>query len=90
LPERRDRIFLINALAIFLVTLLGAAGESLGMDRQLKSNTVKRRTHSLFYQGSFYFSALVTMPKERRDALMKKFNELLLEQKFFKEILGFV
>ena len=34
-PQRRDRLLLLNALAILLLTLLGAAGESLGMDRSL-------------------------------------------------------
>ena len=34
-----------------LLSLLGAAGESLGYDRWLKANTVKYRTHSLFRQG---------------------------------------
>ena len=34
-PQRRDRLLLLNAFAIMLLTLLGAAGESLGMDRQL-------------------------------------------------------
>jgi hypothetical protein len=38
--ERRDRLLLINAFAILLLTLLGAAGESLGMDRLIKANTV--------------------------------------------------
>ena len=47
-PTRRDRLLLINAFAMVLLTLLGAAGESLGMDRLLKSNTSKIRTHSLF------------------------------------------
>ena len=47
-PQRRDRLLLLNAFAIVLLTLLGAAGESLGMDRHLKSNTAKHRTHSLF------------------------------------------
>jgi transposase len=50
-PARRDRLWLLNALAIALLTLLGAAGEALGYDRLLKSNTTKRRTHSLFRQG---------------------------------------
>jgi hypothetical protein len=50
-PERRDRMLLLNALAIFLMTLLGAAGESLSFDWLLKANTVKYRTHSLFRQG---------------------------------------
>jgi hypothetical protein len=31
--------------------LLGAVGESLGMDRLLKFNTSKTRKHSLFRQG---------------------------------------
>src|SRR5688572_28246292 len=47
-PARRDRLLLIAALAQALLTLLGAAGESLGMDRLMKANTVKTRTHSLF------------------------------------------
>ena len=46
-PTRRDRLLLINAFAMVLLTMLGAAGESLGMDRLLKSNTSKIRTHSL-------------------------------------------
>ena len=37
-PQRRDRLLLLNAFAVVLLTLLGAAGESLGMDRHLKSN----------------------------------------------------
>ena len=44
-PERRDRLWLLHAFAIALLTLLGAAGEALGYDRYLKSNTTKRRTH---------------------------------------------
>ena len=42
-PERRDRLWLINAFAVVLLTLLGAAGEALGYDRMLKTNTTKRR-----------------------------------------------
>ena len=50
-PDRRDRLLLINAFAMHLLTMLGTAGEELGMDRHLKSNTSKTRTHSLFRQG---------------------------------------
>ncbi len=50
-PDRRDRLLLLNAFAIHLLTMLGTAGEELGMDRHLKSNTSKRRTHSLFPSG---------------------------------------
>jgi len=47
-PERRDRLWLLNALAVVLLTLLGAASEATGQDRLLKTNTTKRRVHSLF------------------------------------------
>ena len=40
-PERRDRLWLINAFAVVLLTLLGGAGEALGYDRMLKTNTAK-------------------------------------------------
>ena len=43
-PARRDRLWLIAAFAVVLLTLLGAAGEALGYDRLLKSNTTGRRT----------------------------------------------
>jgi hypothetical protein len=41
-PQRRDRLLLLNAFAVVLLTLLGAAGESLGMDRHLTSTTPSR------------------------------------------------
>jgi hypothetical protein len=50
-PNRRHRLLLISALAVVILTLLGATGEKLGMDRYVKVNTVKRRTLSLFRQG---------------------------------------
>ena len=54
-PQRRDRLLLLNAFAILLLTLLVAAGESLGMDRQLRTSTTKRRVHSLFRQGCLLY-----------------------------------
>jgi hypothetical protein len=53
-PQRRDRFMLVLAIAMMLLTLLGAAGERMGLDRLLRANTVKRRTHSLFRQGREY------------------------------------
>ena len=44
------RLLPLNAFATFLLTILCAAGESLGMDRQLQTRTAKRRVHSLFRQ----------------------------------------
>ncbi len=61
-PERRDRLLLLNAFAVALLTLPGAAGEALGYDRMLKSNTAKRRTHSLFRQGCMLYELIPTMP----------------------------
>jgi len=74
-PTRRDRLLLINAFAMVLLTLLGAAGESLGMDRLLKANTSKRRTHSLFRQGCMLYDLIPTMPEQRLLPLMARFAE---------------
>ena len=49
-PDRRDRMWLINAFAVVLLTLLGAAGEQLGYDRHLKTNT-SRTARSSFGRG---------------------------------------
>lgn len=84
-PERRDRLLLINAFAIVLLTLLGAAGESLGMDRHLKANTVKRRTHSLFRQGCMLYDLIPTMLEERLRPLIERFSQLLLQHRAFFE-----
>ena len=80
-PYRRDRLLLLNAIAIVLLTLLGGAGEALGMDRLLKSNTVKRRVHSLFRQGCLYYDAIPNMPGPTLCALIERFQTLLMENK---------
>lgn len=89
-PQRRDRLLLLNAFAIVLLTLLGAAGESLGFDRLLKANTVKRRTHSLFRQGSLLYDLIPNMPASRLTSLMQRFGELLLQQPTFNHVFGLV
>jgi Transposase DDE domain len=81
-PQRRDRLLLLNAFAV-LLTLLGAAGESLGMDRHLKSNTVK--THSLFRQGSMLYDLIPNMPEHRLRPLVDRFAELLQQSPAFTE-----
>ncbi len=80
-PYRRDRMLLLNAVTIVLLTLLGAAGEALGMDRLLKSNTVKRRVHSLFRQGCLYYDAIPNMPELTLRPLMERFQNLIAENK---------
>ena len=64
-PDRRDRLLLISALAVAVLSLLGAAGERIGYDRWLKANTVKRRTHSLFRQGLMLYHHLPNWPEDR-------------------------
>lgn len=87
-PDRRDRLWLINAFAVVLLTLLGAAGESLGYDRYLKSNTAKRRTHSLFRQGSMLYDLIPTMSEHMLRPLTERFAEMLSKQAVFREMFG--
>ena len=87
-PARRDRLWLINAFAVVLLTLLGAAGEALGFDRMLKSNTTKRRTHSLLRQGIMLYQLIPTMPEHRLLPLVEKFAELLNAQPVFARMFG--
>ena len=89
-PERRDRLWLLNASAVVLLTLLGAAGEALGYDRLLKSNTAKRRTHSLFRQGSMLYELMPNMPEERLLPLVRKFVAMLAQVPVFAETFGIV
>ena len=89
-PERRDRLWLINAFAVVLLTLLGAAGEALGYDRMLKTNTAKRRVHSLFRQGCMLYDLIPMMPEIRLRPLMQHFSQMLLEQPLFADVFGAV
>jgi hypothetical protein len=87
-PYRRDRLLLLSAIAVLLLTLLGGAGEALGMDRMLKSNTVKRRVHSLFRQGCLYYDAIPNMPEKDLSALMERFQAALSENKVTAAVLA--
>jgi len=75
--ERRDRLLLIAALAHEYLTLLGQAGEDIDLDRTLKENTVKKRTHSLLTQGTAYYWMLPYMRDERLKPLIERFSQLL-------------
>ena len=85
--NRRDRVLLISALAVIILTLLGAAGEKLGMDKYVKVNTLKRRTLSLFRQGCHYFNKLMRMKLDETKRFIKSFSDLLLEHKSLQSIL---
>jgi hypothetical protein len=87
-PERRDRLWLLNAFAVALLTLLGAAGEALGYDRHLKSNTTTRRTHSLFRQGCMLYDLIPTMPEPRLLPLIARFADMLAQLPVFADTFG--
>jgi hypothetical protein len=89
-PARRDRLWLLNALAVALLTLLGAAGEALGYDRHLKSNTTKRRTHSLFRQGTMLYDLMPNMPEQQLVPLVERFAAMLADQPVFADTFGAV
>ena len=88
--DRRDRLLLLSALACALLTLLGAAGESLGMERDLKANTSKKRTYSRFRQGCMYYQALPNMPESQLRPLIERFAQLVCEQLVFREAFGLI
>jgi hypothetical protein len=85
---RRDRLLFLSALAHALVTLLGAAAEAIGYDRLMKANTVKTRTHSLFRQGTYWFSRIPTMSVEKLAPLLRALEAQLTKHPVFKQVFG--
>jgi len=84
--DRRDRLLLLAAVAHALLTLLGAAGERVELDRTLKVNTVKRRTMSLFNQGAYWYRAIPNMREERLKLLTPAYDAIIREHKIFNEV----
>jgi hypothetical protein len=76
-PMRRDRLLLVSAFAMALLTLLGMVGESLGMGRPPKSNTSKTRSHSLFRQGCMLYELIPNMSEHRLAPLIKAFAKTI-------------
>jgi hypothetical protein len=87
---RRDRLLLLAAIAHALLTLLGAASEEAGLDQYLKVNTVKRRTHSLYRQGLYWYDCIPTMREDWLQPLMTAFDRIVREQAVFREIFGII
>jgi len=71
-----------------LLTVVDAAGESLGMDRMLKANTAKTRTHSLLRQGCHYYASIPAMKQELLEPLVQRFGEYVLAQPVYAHALG--
>lgn len=87
---RRDRLFLLSALAVVLLTLLGAACEKAGFDRYLKANTVKTRTHSLFRQGQMVYQLIPTMEERWLVAIIQAFRDSIEERPALRTIFSAV
>jgi len=85
---RRDRLLLLIALAIALLTMLGAAAEKTGLDRMLKANTVAKRTHSLFRQGLMLWDRIPNEKEERLLMLIQAFDEIVREHGVFRSAFG--
>jgi hypothetical protein len=86
--DRYPVVLLICAMAMTLLTVLGAAGESLGMDRMLKANTSKKRTHSLFRQGCHYYASIPAMKPEQLEPLVQRFGEYVLREPVYVHAFG--
>ena len=86
--DRRDALFLLAVLAHTLLTLLGKAGQDLGMDRML--GATRPGQLSFFRQGLMLFELIPQMREDRLRALAKKFGELLQEHVLFPGILGVI
>ena len=85
---RRDRLLLLAAIAHAILTLLGAAAESLGYDRLMRANTVRRRTHSLFRQGCYWYARLPNLDDKLRVPLLREFERQLSEHAVLCALLG--
>jgi hypothetical protein len=88
--DRRDRLLFLFAIAHALLSLLGAASELSGLDRTLKCSTVTKRTHSLFWQGTFWYRQLAFMRDDWFERLMTAYETVVREQAVLVEILGFI
>ena len=89
-PARRDRLFLLAAMAFVLLILLGAAGEHAGLDKRLKTDTRPGRQLSLYRQGLRWYELLPGLPEPVLRLLMETFARLLARLPTFREVFGAV
>jgi len=85
--QRRDKLILLFALAQTLLTLLGEASELAGYDRRLRVNTAKKRTHSLFRQGQYWFEALPALSPEKAEPLLAAFGVVVQKHELMRRLL---
>ncbi len=59
-----------------------------GSDRMLRANSSKRRTHSLYRQGTMAYEMLGTLPDEWLEPLMEAFSEVIAEHQITRAVFG--
>lgn len=84
--DRRDALFLLAVLAHALLTLLGKAGQELGMERWL--GATRPGGISLFRQGLLLYELIPTMHEDRLRPLLTRFGEILRQHTLYTGILG--
>jgi hypothetical protein len=84
--DRRAMLFLLALLAHALLTLLGKAGQELGMERML--GATRPGGISLFRQRFLPYELLPTKRGNRLRALITRFGELLRQSVLFAGNLG--
>ena len=88
--DRRDRLLFLFAIAHALLTLLGAASEASQLDRTLKVSTATHRTHSLYWQGNFWYRQLAFMRDDWFERLITAFDRIVREHEVFAQVLGII
>ena len=88
-PERRDRLWLINAFAVVLLTLLGAAGEGAGL-RPDAQDQHRQAPRPLVVSSGLY--ALRSGPDDAGNraasAEVQRFSQMLQDQPLFADVFG--
>jgi len=87
---RRDRLFAIIALAIIVLTIIGDISEKLKLNKHIKANTTKHRTHSLFTQGLIVFEMLYSFECKTRTKIMALFEKISAKAMNFTGVYGCV
>ena len=86
--DRRDALFRLAVLAHTLLTVLGKAGEELGMDRGL--GATRPRQYSRVRQGQMLFDLIPTMERKRLRTLLQRFGQLLRAHALLSQVLGYL
>ena len=79
-------MLMLRAFAVVLMTLLGAAGEDVGVDKYLKASSTKKRTLALIRQGHMWYQRIETMRDEWFEPLIRRYGELLQQYGSFKRV----